>query len=224
MSSYNRYQRICFMKHWRIGVFLYLLLVIWLIHGCSLKQPTAQVDKGISNAASDQLLPTSTQEIWPTPVLTATPIVQKPETEEGIEDLLDNLYSVDPEYRLDILNVQELSIEKPCLEFKRSNMDPNSKDIWISEIADNSSASLRAFIACDRNLCQQKLYVENTQDQTILEVDWSGRIPYRPISHIMWIGENQLAFSHLTGPHNAIVAIVRVNDEDFLYYWLVSYP
>ncbi len=130
-----------------------------------------------------------TQIMWPTPILTATPIVLLKTTKEEAKNIIDQLYKVDPQCKLDILNTDDMPVKKPNLTFQKSEIRPDPEKVWISEIADNPTKTLRAFVACDPSLCQQKLFLEHRQSGIIYELNWEGRIPYRPISRIMWIGE-----------------------------------
>jgi hypothetical protein len=168
--------------------------------------------------------PTRMVSIWPTPLLTATPIADIPKTEEQMEVLIDQLYKVDSRCKLDILNAKSISVQLPKIEFIKSSVLINSTNWWVSEMADNPSKDLRAFIACDPNFCQQKVFLENRDGSSIQEVNWSGRIPYRPISQVMWIGDNLLTFAHQTGPNDAVIAAVQVREKKFLFYWLVGHP
>ena len=92
------------------------------------------------------------------------------------------------------------------------------------EIADSPKRNYRAYIACDLNHCQPRIYIENTQNNKLLEFDWSGHIPNRPITRIIWLGDDYLSFGHLTGPHNLVIGVLQVKKRELKYFWLAGDP
>lgn len=160
---------------------------------------------------------------WSTPVITATPILDGM-TEEDIQQFIYQYFKTRPDCRLDILGSKADYIEKPTLTFLALS-NPFPGDIYeLWEIADSSSGMTRAYVACEKKLCQAKIILENLENGSLSELDWSGRIPYRPISRVIWLGDDLLMFSHNTSPNDVIIAVVQVKEQKFLYYWLASYP
>jgi hypothetical protein len=79
-------------------------------------------------------------------------------------------------------------------------------------------------VACNPAFCQPKLYVQDINIGTVQEINWTVWNPGRPISRIMWIGDNTLAFFHLTNPNSAEIGVVDIRKEKFLLLWLSGYP
>lgn len=166
---------------------------------------------------------TSTQVFFPTPVITTTPIDMVPKSEDELGKIIDAKYGINPKCRIDLLHSKEEYNQVPYLEFKKSEVFPDPRKIWIFEIADNSSKSLRAFTACDADPCYPKLFIEHLDIGVVQEINWSGRIPGRPIKDLMWIGDELISFSHPTNPQDAIIGTIQINTQSFFFYWLVGY-
>lgn len=203
---------------------LSLLVALCHLTACTSAQLGQSVISTPTVAKTVLALPSQSPGLWPTPILTATPIVPSDTTMEEAKNIIDQLYKVDSQCRLDILNTKDVHVQKPNLTFQTSEIRPNPEKFWISEIADNPTKTLRAFVACDPNLCQQALFLENRDNGIVYEMNWEGRIPYRPISQITWIGNDLITFVHSTNPNDAIIATIQTTEEKFIFYWLVHYP
>ena len=208
-----------------------LLIAIYILTACSgVRSAPATiltpigVGTSLPHASQTPTISRNTQNVWPTPVITATPLVPRTRTDEEVKTFVDQLYKIDPQCRLDILNTTDIPLQKPILTFQKSDLSINTEKLWVSEIADNSSKTLRAFVACDPHFCQQKLFVEDQNSGVVQEIKWEGQTLSRPISRIAWIGDNLLSFSHSTNPDDAVIATVDTRKEKFLFYWLVHYP
>ncbi len=156
--------------------------------------------------------PSMTPIVLSTAIVTATPFDLQPRTEDEIKKTIEKLYSVDPNCRSDLLQsvAPYASDHAPEVEFIESNVIPDESIYWIDEIADNYSRTLRAFVACDPAFCQPKIYVQNLANGMVQEINWSSRLPWRPIMRIMWVGDNLLTFFHPPNPQNAQIGAINI--------------
>ena len=209
-----------------------LLILSTLLTTCTSQtasEPLPPTETPISIPGSPKAIPsaawtpTVVPVLMPTPVITATPIIIEEGSEEKIKEIVEKIYKVGPQCRLDLLRPGENPWEVPSLNLNQLDIPMNQEKIWVWEIADNPSKTFRAFVACERELCHPKLYLENLNSGTVQEIDWSGRFPYRPISQIIWIGDDLLSFMHLTSPNDALIITHQIDEGNFLVYWLVGY-
>jgi hypothetical protein len=216
-----------------IKIFCLILIGLFAVHlaACSTAGSFHTTTPSIafnltSSKAKETLSPSGTQILRITPIVTATPFYLQSNTEGEITRIVEDLYTVDSNCKSDLLHVTqpELSVYYSGIEFIDSTVTPNEEIYWIDEIADNYAKDLRAFVACDPAFCQPKLYVQNIIIGTVQEINWTVWNPGRPISRIIWIGDNTLAFFHLTNPNSAEIGIVDIRKEKFLSLWLADYP
>jgi hypothetical protein len=156
-------------------------------------------------------------------LITATPVLAAPDGLAELEDLVEKLYGVNPGHKTDVLAAGNGGAG-PVIDFLETETQLALRGAWVSEIADNPGGSLRAFTACDPLACQEKLYLESMESGVTWLVDWSGRLPAWPVSRIVWIGDNRLAFFQLTSAYQGVVGVVDIRAEKFVIYWLVEYP
>lgn len=168
--------------------------------------------------------PTSTSpELSITPIITATPILVEIATEKGIQEIVERVYKVNPLCRLDLLKLenesyspQDFTLEKIAISLELGKFDK-----W--EIAENPSKTFSAFIACEKQSCQPRLFIGNNKNSIIQEFNWTGKMPYRPIARIIWIGDEILSFTQLANPDKLVIVTLDVKNEKILFYWLVNY-
>lgn len=200
-------------------------VIFWFINVLLICLATACNGQELSTATPPKTpVSTGIQEFFPTPIVTTTPIDMAPNSKDELEKIIYEKYSINPKCRIDLLSSTEGYSQVPGLEFIKSEVFPESQKIWVFEIADNPSKSLRAFTACETDPCYPKLFIEYRDKGIVQEINWSGRIPGRPIKNLLWIGDGLLSFSHLTNPHDAIISTIQINAQSFVFYWLVGYP
>jgi hypothetical protein len=158
-----------------------------------------------------------------TPRVTATPIKNVPDTDDGINKLIEKIYPVNPNpnCNVDVLNTNDRNIEKPILKFNTPAIDPVLMNYMVEEIADNSSHTIRAFLACDNpKHCHEHLFLKNLINGNVTEINWSTQNDIRPINNIIWIGDDLLAFAELTGVYIITIAVIEVKEERFNLFLL----
>ncbi len=216
-----------------IKIFNLILIGLFVIHlaACSTARsfhtPAPPIATNLNaSSAEETLSPSGTQIIRITPIVTATPFNLQSNTEDEITRIVEDLYKVDSNCKLDLLHATrpELSAYYSGIEFIESTVTPNEEIYWVDEMADNYAKDLRAFVACDPAFCQPKLYVQDIKIGTVQEINWTVWNPGRPISRIMWIGDDTLTFFHLTNPNSAEIGVVDIRKEKFLLLWLSGYP
>lgn len=93
----------------------------------------------------------------------------------------------------------------------------NIADLMI-DVNDATSPNgvLRAFTACDIDLCQPRLFVESLVDSKIFEVIFSRRMPWRALNRLVWINDSVLAFSQWSNPHYGFMYAIDANQREYL--------
>lgn len=204
---------------------LFLLTLVYLVSAC-----VSQKNK----PSSEMLLKaTETPNELPSPLpdsldqqknllieLTVTPIYEVPTTQNDINKLVEEIYSIDASCSIDVLATNSIKYEKPVLSLSPSTFNPVDKEYFINEMADDASQTIRAFIACDINDCKDKLFLKDLNSGVVSQVDWNGWQEYRPLARLVWIGKNLLAFVQQDGPAAAIISVVNVKEEKFILYWI----
>jgi len=172
-------------------------------------------------SANTSVGPTATA-ILITPEVTATPIYEFIGSKDDLERLVRNLYT----WWSPCIgqNFAEISPETPLsysIEFVEVAVQPNPQEYWISEIADNIDKSLQAFVACDPEFCQDKIYVLDIETKKVYEIKWETQFPWRPIESVIWINENILAFYQSINPQRAQIVVVDIDERKYLYHAFV---
>ena len=168
---------------------------------------------------SDTPIPTVTFLI--TPKITATPINASIETDDDLNQLIEQLYPMPcigfnfaKSTKTDVLHASKLNLIEVDLQ-------PDSKQYWVSEVADNVDQSRRAFVACKPELCQDKIYVQNRKTGIVYEIDWDHRMPWRPIQWITWINNDTLSFLQSSNPDHALIIAINFDKSEVLYEAIV---
>lgn len=86
----------------------------------------------------------------------------------------------------------------------------------------SSNAVFHAFIACEFENCQPRLFVKDLTNSNIFEVTFSMRIPWRPLSDLTWIDDNILAFSQFSNPHNGFRFAVDISQRKQLLTLVIA--
>jgi hypothetical protein len=83
--------------------------------------------------------------------------------------------------------------------------------------------SFRAFVACEVEHCQPRLFVESLTDTQLVEITFSQRMPGRPLAGLSWLDDRTLAFSQWSNPHYGFRHAVDLNREKHLLtLWLAG--
>ena len=78
------------------------------------------------------------------------------------------------------------------------------------------NGAYHAFTACDLELCQQRLFIENMESSQIFEVLFSMRLPWRPLDRLVWLDESILAFSQPSNPHYGFRFAIDISQKEHL--------
>jgi hypothetical protein len=166
------------------------------------------------------IVATPTATWWMTPKVTATPIAAQLGTSDDLYHLLKKLYPECPCIGYNYANSSSpQAVSK--VEFIEVDIQPDSKLHWISEIADNIEKSLQAFVACEPELCQDKIYIKDEKTQKVYEVNWEWRVPWRPIQWVTWINNDTLAFFQSSNPEQGQIIVINVDKREYLYAAIV---
>ena len=114
-------------------------------------------------------------------------------------------------------------MQPPKLEFLDVDIQPDSNVYWISEIADNVDKSRQAFVACEPELCQDKIYVKDFESNNVFEINWEWRMPWRPIQWITWVNDDILVFFQSSNPWFGQIIAVDFIERNNLFAAVV-YP
>ncbi|MBN1451066.1 MAG: hypothetical protein JW963_08640 [Anaerolineales bacterium] len=207
----------------RIEIVVWLIVTLFLAACQSLTQVSISTDTFLTGTPfhtstsllSDTPLPTATVLI--TPKITATPILATINTDDDLIRLIEQIYllpcigfnfaeSPPP----DVLHVSKLN-------FIEVDVQPDPNIYWISEIADNADGSRQAFVACEPEFCQDKLYIQDDKTEKVYEIDWESRMPWRPIQWVTWINNDILAFLQTSNPDHALLVAVNFDKREVLY-------
>lgn len=180
-----------------------------------------------SPSTTESFTPEKTLEVWPSPIVTATPINIDIDSKEAIEHLFDRIYFMTA-CKTNLLAgsyglIPTESFVSPKPEFIEVNPQSNPDMQYVNEMADNEDKSYHAFVACNRELCQPKIYVEKISDGKVYEINWKERMPWRDIQAIVWIDHDVLAFYQSNSPYVSQVLAVDVEKKNFVYFSLVQY-
>ena len=152
-----------------------------------------------------------------TPKITATPIVAKISKDGDLEHLVEQLYPMPCiGYNFAKAPLSDVN-HASTLNFIEVDIQPDSNKYWISEVADSADGSRQAFVACEPEFCQDKLYVSDHQTATVYEIDWEARMPWRPIQWVTWINNDIVAFLQSSNPDHALLLAINFDKREVLY-------
>jgi hypothetical protein len=152
-----------------------------------------------------------------TPKITATPIVAKINTDDDLEYLVEQLYSI-PCIGYNFAKAPQSDLNHAStLNFIEVDIQPDHNRYWVSEIADSADGSRQAFVACEPEFCQDKLYVSDEKTEKVYEIDWEARMPWRPIQWVTWINNDTLAFLQSSNPDHALLFAFNFEKKEVLY-------
>lgn len=161
------------------------------------------------------------------PEITATPIHIDVSSKNVLNDRFKSLYFITACKQdllagpLEPLPTETFKAPKP--EFIEVDARSNPYVYSISEIADNDDHSYQAFVACEADNCHPKIFLKNSTDGEIYEINWNGRMSWRDIGGVIWINHDVVAFFQSNSPQVGQVLAVDVEKKDFVYYSLIRY-
>ncbi|MPM06311.1 hypothetical protein SDC9_52610 [bioreactor metagenome] len=209
----------------KLVLFLLLFVLVYPVSACMRQKIKSPSEMLVTAIITPTDLPTPEsdsleQQKQMLMELTATPFYEVPNTQNDLNKLVEGIYSIDSNCSIDVLTTNSIKYEKPVLSLLPSTFEPIDNNYFINEIADNTSQTIRAYIACDINDCQEKLYLKNLNTGIVSLIDWNGRQEYRPLARLVWIGEDLLAFVQQNSPAAAIISVINVKEEKFILYWI----
>ena len=92
---------------------------------------------------------------------------------------------------------------------------------WQSDFVTNTAGTLRAFTACDPDLCHERIFVEYLDTGQTYEFWFSTRMNWRPISQLRWLDDDILLFDQWSQPHYGFEFAVDVQQRRLLLYLIV---
>lgn len=102
-------------------------------------------------------------------------------------------------------------------EFEDIAPDSIASLTTVEEDAISPNGMFRAFVACEYDNCQPRLFVENLTDSSqLFEVTFSMRMPWRPLDRLAWVDDNVLAFSQFSNPHYGFRYAIDVDQRKYL--------
>lgn len=209
----------------KLVLFLLLLALIYPVSACMSRKIKSPSEMLVTAIITPTDLPTRASDSLEQKEhilidLTATPFTEVPDTQKGLNRLVEGMYSIDSNCSIDVLTTNSIKYEKPVLSLLPSTFEPLDNNYFIYEIADNTSQTIRAYIACDINDCLSKIYLQDLNSSVVSQVVWNGQQDYRPIGRLVWIGDDLLAFVQQNGPAAAIISVINVKEEKFILYWI----
>ena len=104
-----------------------------------------------------------------------------------------------------------------AFEFEDITSDSIASLTTVEEDVISPNGMFRAFVACEYDNCQPRLFIENLTDSSqLFEVVFSMRMPWRPLDRLAWVDDNVLAFSQFSNPHYGFRYAIDVNQREHL--------
>lgn len=94
-------------------------------------------------------------------------------------------------------------------------------DFIMQEDVPSPNGIYQAFVACDENHCQPRLFIENLQTNETVEATFSERMPWRPLDRLSWLNDTVLAFSQSSNPHQGFRFAVDIEQRQHLLTLLI---
>jgi len=183
--------------------------------------------------AQISVVPPTSTIFWITPVPspigqpTITPRVIEPfvpsNTTQDISKIIVELYSIKPEC------THSVFVDDPDIKDKVKFLDiEDSKNLnisWVQAISYSPDNTREAYIACvagspESQGCFDHVYVKNKASGKVFEIEFHGHLPWRPIFHITWIGNDVLAFTENSSPQVDTIYAIDLTKREYLYYSL----
>jgi hypothetical protein len=120
----------------------------------------------------------------------------------------------------DTLLYSPISWYSPEFQFVETSVEPDLD--WVLNEVTNQGGGFRAFTACDSDLCHGRLFVEATETDQVLEIQFSGYMPWRPITQMGWLNDDVLLFTHPAQPDYGYRYAINISEQRFLLVILVT--
>ena len=213
----------------KIETFICVLLLSIALTSCASANTSVSAIEPVSTEPFN-ILPTNTV-FWITPAFSLTveptitpefvqPYIPKNKVDD-ISKIIVQIYSIKPEC------AHSAFIEHPDLTTKvkfTEIIEPDLLEIrWIQTIANSPNEQRQAFIACVADLpewhgCYDHLYIRGQSSHKVYEIGIDGHLPWRPIFHSIWIGNDILAFTENSSPAVDIIYAIDLNKKEYVYY------
>jgi len=156
----------------------------------------------------------------PTPILTATSQLLSIDTPTTTitEAFASSMVAMHP--YSDTLLYGPVGFYTPTFKFIETTVGPDLSR-RLNQVT-NPSQTFRAFTVCNPDLCHERIFVENLSTGQTFEIWFSGYMAWRPITHIHWLDDDVLLFSHPSQPSYGFRYAVDVREQEFLLVILVT--
>jgi hypothetical protein len=150
----------------------------------------------------------------PITVIAPTMEVQSFDSNESLAEAMMKVFPVESSVDYRIVGDKFFPSGEVTFEFLEITSD-SIATLTTSGWEDTTSPNgiFRAFVACEDEQCQDRLFVEDLTNSQIFEVTFSARLPWRPISSVMWIDDYVLAFSQWSNPHYGFRYAIDINQK-----------
>jgi hypothetical protein len=154
-----------------------------------------------------------------TPEITATPmnllLTDKDELPSLIEKMHPNLCMKD---NLAILTPPpQNKPTPPKLKFTEVDPPPNQQSYYIRAIADNIDYSLRAYIACVHEQCDDNVYVKNNKTGKVYKVDFGARTDFA-LQSLFWVNKDTFFVGQIFTAYEVLGVAINFNKQEYVYY------
>ena len=157
---------------------------------------------------------TPTATWWLTPQITATPMNLAINTDDEIIGMLQKIHPHEC--------FGQNETDPTSLKFNEINEMPDSSVYYVEEVADNINNSRRAIVACVPDKCVDFVYVKDNVTGNVYQIDWGGRMDWRPIQRLIWIDQDVLLFDQSANPHFGHIFVIDVAQKEFKYFGMSS--
>lgn len=161
----------------------------------------------------------TTVQLTPTLPAPASPIANQEQEEAELATTMMQVYPDDGSV-LYVVFKGFNGDEETVFEF--ANADTKEfADFMIIEDATSPNGIYRAFVACDENHCQPRLFIEDLQTNETTEATFTERMPWRPLDRLTWLNDTVLAFSQSSNPHQGFRFAVDIQQRQHLLTLLI---
>jgi hypothetical protein len=220
---------VCLEMELREGIlFISIVLIVVLGVGCAVVSTSAELSQstlpGENQMTTSYLSPTAEASLTvSTPALASTSLLSIGDpTTTPTETFAAAVISTYPYSTKLLFAPSGVPME---YQFIETTVGPDLD--WYSDCATSTNGTYRVFTACNSNLCQDRVFIENLDTGQVFEFLFSARLTWRPISNMRWLDNDVLVFDQWSQPHYGFVFavdireqelfVVQVTDECFVY-------
>jgi hypothetical protein len=203
----------------RIKSIVLVLLIAFIMVACTpaIKNIPTSTATVIPTQTYTAVAPTLTATWWMTPQITATPMNLATNTDDEVVGILQKIHPYEC-FGQNEIDPTSLS----SLKFNEINELPDSSVYYVEEIADNVNNSRKAIVACMPDKCVDYVYVKDNVTSKAYQIDWGGRMDWRPIQRLIWIDQDVLLFDQSANPHFGYILVIDVAQKEFKYFGMSS--